>query len=143
MLPARPTVALTRAYRFSAAHYYYDERLSPEENDRRFGPCARRPGHGHDYRLEVTLRAPITLAAGMVFDVRELDAMVQDAILDKLDYRHLNHDVAWFADHLPTSENLALYAWEALVGRLPAATLAGVRIYETADLFAEYRGDAI
>jgi len=141
MLPARPTVALTRAYRFSGAHYYYDESLSPAENDRRFGPCARRPGHGHDYRLEVTLRSAVPPAQGMVFDVRELDAIVQEAILDTLDYRHLNHDVAWFADHLPTTENLALYAWAALVGRLPAGSLAGVRIYENADLFAEYRGE--
>ena len=141
MLPARPTVALTRAYRFSAAHYYYDASLSPEENDRRFGPGARRPGHGHDYRLEVTLRAAITSKGGMVFDVRELDAIVQNALLDRLDYRHLNHDVAWFADRLPTTENLALYAWEALVARLPAGALARVRIFETSDLFAEYRGE--
>lgn len=141
MLPSRPTVALTRAYRFTAAHYYYDAALSPEENDRRFGDCARRPGHGHDYRLEVTLRAAIAPAAGMVFDLRELDGLVKATILDKLDDRHLNHDVAWFADHLPTTENLALYAWNALVGGLPAGILAAVRMYESADLFAEYQGE--
>jgi len=139
MLPARPTIALTRAYRFSAAHYYYDDTLSAEANERRFGAGARRPGHGHDYRLEVTLRAAAPPAQGMVFDVRELDAIVQDAVLDRLDYRHLNHDVAWFADHLPTTENLALFVWDALAGRLSGA-LAVVRIYENADLFAEYRG---
>jgi 6-pyruvoyltetrahydropterin/6-carboxytetrahydropterin synthase len=140
MPPTRSTVSLTRAYRFSAAHYYYDETMTAAENEQRFGACARRPGHGHDYRVEVTLGAAITPATGMVYDVRALDGIVQETVLTPLDYRHLNHDVPYFAGRLPTTENLALFVWEQLAARLPAGILDRVRVYENADLFAEYRG---
>ena len=48
-------VALTRTFRFAAAHYYYDPRLSETENRAAFGKCANRHGHGHNYRVDVTL----------------------------------------------------------------------------------------
>jgi 6-pyruvoyltetrahydropterin/6-carboxytetrahydropterin synthase len=48
------TVRLTRAIEFSASLRYWRSDLSPAENERLFGRATAR--HGHNYRLEVTLR---------------------------------------------------------------------------------------
>ena len=140
MDPDRPVVRLARAYRFSAAHFYWDPHLDSEENERLFGKCANRHGHGHDYRLEVVLQGVPDPATGMLLDLRELDRTVTVAILDGLDHRNLNHQVEFFATRQPTCENLAIYAWQALASRLPAGLLEAVRVHESADLFAEHRG---
>jgi len=136
----RPVVRLARSYRFSAAHFYWDPRLDAEENEKLFGKCANRHGHGHDYRLEVVLQGVPNPETGMLFDLRELDRTVASALLERLDHRNLNHEVEFFAARQPTCENLALYAWQALAGRLPAGRLEAVRVHESADLVAEYRG---
>jgi len=66
-------------------------------------------------------------------------------VLDAWDHRHLNLDAPEFAAAIPTTENLAIAAWKRLE---PAVTDAGgarlnrVRIYETPEIFAEYRGEA-
>jgi 6-pyruvoyltetrahydropterin/6-carboxytetrahydropterin synthase len=47
-------ILLTRKAEFSAAHYYWNDAWSETENQRVFGKCANRNGHGHNYTLEVT-----------------------------------------------------------------------------------------
>jgi 6-pyruvoyltetrahydropterin/6-carboxytetrahydropterin synthase len=136
----RPVVRLVRSYRFSSAHFYWDPRLGLEENEKLFGKCANRHGHGHDYRLDVVLRGVPDPATGMLLDLRELDRTVTGAVLDRLDHRNLNHEVEFFARRQPTCENLAVYAWQSLAGQLPAGLLEAVRIHETGELVAEYRG---
>ena len=46
-------ILLTRKAEFSAAHYYWNDAWSEAENQRIFGKCANRNGHGHNYTLEV------------------------------------------------------------------------------------------
>ena len=50
-------ILLTRKADFSSAHFYWNDAWSEEENVRVFGKCANRQGHGHNYTLEVTVRA--------------------------------------------------------------------------------------
>ena len=64
------------------------------------------------------------------------------ANLSPLDHRHLNHEVEFFATRLPTCENLALFVWQALEGRLPPGLLESVGVHESADLAAEVRRGA-
>lgn len=141
-MAAQPQVEVRRTYRFAAAHHYYDASRSEEENRERFGKCANRHGHGHNYRLDVVLRGPVDPATGMLMDLRRLDAIVHESVLEHLDHRHLNLEVPYFCDNLPTSENLALYVWHELAPRIPRGLLAAVRIHECGDLAAEYRGVA-
>lgn len=136
------TVRLVRAYRFSAAHHYYLPELPAAENERLFGKCANRHGHGHDYRVELTLAGVPDPRTGMLVDLAALDRSVHAAVIEPLDHRHLNHEVAFFATRLPTCENLAWYIWQALAGCLPAALLESVRVLESADLAAEVRRGA-
>jgi 6-pyruvoyltetrahydropterin/6-carboxytetrahydropterin synthase len=136
----RPIVTVTRAYGFAAAHYYHDDSLSPADNLRVFGKCANRHGHGHNYRLEVILRGTPEPRTGMLMDLRELDRIVQAAVLEPLDHRNLNIEVPFFTEHQPTCENLAVWIWRALDGRLPAELEAIVRVREADDLWAEHAG---
>jgi 6-pyruvoyltetrahydropterin/6-carboxytetrahydropterin synthase len=136
-----PHVQVTRSYRFAAAHFYWDDALPPEDNERLFGACANRHGHGHGYRLEVTVRGPVDGRTGMVMDLGALDRAAQDGVLRAVDHRNLNHEVPFFAGRQPTTENLAVFAWQELAARLQGARLVRVRVYESDDLYAEYGGD--
>ena len=128
---------LTRRFSFSAAHRLYSRALSEEENFRVFGKCANRFGHGHDYRLEVTVAGSPDARCGMLLPRGAFDAWVRESVIERLDHRHLNEDVREFANLVPTTENLTLAVeqWlrEGWRRHFPGreCKLSGVRIEET------------
>ena len=138
-------IFLTRRATFSASHYYWNDAWSAEKNEQGFGRCANRNGHGHNYTLEVTVAGQPDGVTGFVVDLKWLKDVIEREVLTAYDHRHLNLEVPEFAKAIPTTENIAIAAW----GRLqPAVTAAGgarlnrVRVYETPEIFAEYRGEA-
>jgi 6-pyruvoyltetrahydropterin/6-carboxytetrahydropterin synthase len=135
---------LTRKAEFSASHYYWNERLSPEENARVFGKCANRNGHGHNYTLEVTVEGEVDPVSGFVVDLKQLKDVIQREVIDAYDHRHLNLEIAEFQSMMPTTENIAIAVWKRLEEeiRSQGAKLHRVRVYETDDLFADYCGEA-
>ena len=135
-------ITLTRAYRFTAAHFYRDPAASDAENEQLFGKCANPHGHGHNYRVEVTLRGTPDRRTGMLLDLRRLDAIVGTHVLEPLDHKNLNLQVPFFTTHQPTCENLARWVWDALATALPPGLLDAVRVHEADDLAAECRGPA-
>lgn len=137
-------ILLTRRASFSASHYYWNETWSAEENSRVFGRCANRNGHGHNYTLEVTVAGEPDPTTGFVVDLKWLKQVIEERIMDAWDHRHLNVEVPEFAHANPTSENLAIAAWNRLapaVHSASGATLSRIRVYETPEIFAEYRGE--
>ena len=135
-------VYLTRKAEFSSAHYYHDPKLSMEENQRIFGKCANLNGHGHNYTLEVTVCGKVDGRSGFVMDLKELKDTMNREVIDALDHRMLNKEVAEFKDAIPTTENLAVAIWDRLQGKLQTARLHRVRLYETPDLFVDFYGEA-
>jgi 6-pyruvoyltetrahydropterin/6-carboxytetrahydropterin synthase len=131
---------ITRRFRFSAAHRYYDESLSPEENQRLFGKCASAHGHGHNYVLDVTVRGPIDPKTGMIVNLKDLKAAVNARVIERYDFKHLNFDVDDFKATQPTCEQIAVTIWNLLDGQIPGCELARLRVYESDELFAEYEG---
>ena len=138
-------VFLTRRATFSASHYYWNDAWSPEKNQQVFGRCANRNGHGHNYTLEVTVAGRPDPITGFVVDLKWLKDVIEREVLAAYDHRHLNLEVPEFAAKVPTTENIAIAAWRRLE---PAVTAAGgarlnrVRVYETPEIFAEFRGEA-
>jgi len=140
-------IFLTRRATFSASHYYWNQDWTAEKNAQVFGRCANRNGHGHNYTLEVTVAGSPDAVTGFVVDLKALKDIIEQNVLAAFDHRHLNLEVAEFAEGklIPTTENIAIAAWNRLA---PAITAAGgakltcVRIYETPEIFAEYRGEA-
>ena len=68
----KPMILLTRKADFSAAHFYYNPAWSEAENERVFGKCANRQGHGHNYTLEVSVAGEIDPVSGFVVDLKQL-----------------------------------------------------------------------
>jgi len=132
-------VYLTRKLCFSAAHQLRVEGLSDEENRRIFGECSRL--HGHNYVLEVTIAGEPDPRTGMVINLFELDAIVKDRVIARLDHRNLNEDVEEFKTTASTVEMIAKYVWERLHGAVPEARLHRVRVWEDQESFADYCGE--
>ena len=125
-------IAVTRRYRFSAAHVLRHPDLSDAENRRVYGKCAHPNGHGHDYGLEVTVGGEPDPITGWIVPPEPLDTAVDEAVLSRFDHAMLNEDPC-FAELVPTAENIARVAREAL--EEPVAALGGsllrVRVRET------------
>ncbi len=134
-------IYLTRKCEFSASHLYHNPTLSAEENRRIFGKCNNPHGHGHNYTLEVTVKGEVDAKSGFVMDLKELKDILNREVMDALDHRNLNKEVAEFATEIPTTENIAIWIWEKLGGQLKTAKLHRVRLYEMQDLFVDYYGD--
>jgi 6-pyruvoyltetrahydropterin/6-carboxytetrahydropterin synthase len=133
---------LTRRVRFSAAHRYFRSDWSEQKNRDVFGACSNPHGHGHNYRLDVTVQAPVSTETGFSVDLAELDAILKDEVVVPLDHQHLNHAVPEFAaGAVPTCENILLWLWPRLERRMPApAVLHRLRLHEDEDLSVEYDG---
>jgi len=135
-------VQLTRKAEFSASHFYWVDSWSPEENQRVFGKCANRNGHGHNYTLEVTVQGKVDPVTGFVVDLKQLKEILEREVVSVYDHRHLNHEVPEFRTMQPTSENIAIAIWRRLEGKIDGANLVKVRVYEMEDLYSDYMGEA-
>ena len=129
----------TRAYTISASHRLHTEELSAEQNRATFGKCNNPFGHGHNYRIEVTVGGPVDPETGMVIDMSTLDAVVDTIVLKRFDHMNLNLDPL-FAHRVSTTENLTIAVFDLLSPELKPAKLASVRIEETENNFFEYSG---
>ncbi len=133
-------VYLTRTEHFCSSHRLFNPEFSEEENLKTYGKCAYPNGHGHNYELEVTVAGIPDPKTGMILDLKKLGDILDKEIVSKVDHRHLNFDVDFLEGVIPTAENLAVVFWNILAPRIPAGTLYAVRVYETPNNFAEYRG---
>jgi 6-pyruvoyltetrahydropterin/6-carboxytetrahydropterin synthase len=134
-------ITLERRYRFSASHLYRRPEWSEAENRARFGKCANLPGHGHNYRLYVTVEGGIDPLTGFAVDLGRLDAVVHERVIERLDHQHLNAALPEFGEGraIPSSENLVRWISEQLAGNLPGGSrLARLRLEEDEDLAAEW-----
>lgn len=130
---------LTRLVEFEASHRYWNPSFSEEENLRVFGKCVSPYGHGHNYKLQVTLSGPIDPLTGMVMNIKTLDRILRE-VSDEFDHKFINLDHPAFRDQIPTTENLICYIygrlkeWLRLHSFLYRLTL--VRLYEEPTLWA-------
>lgn len=106
--------ALTVKTHFSAAHRLAKPELSLEENTEIYGKCARVNGHGHNYHLEVSVVGQIDPRTGMLVDLGDLQQVIDELIVEPMDHTFLNKDIPYFAEVVPTAENIALYIAQTL-----------------------------
>ena len=134
----------TRAYTISASHRLHSDAFSSEQNRATFGKCNNPHGHGHNYRIEVTVGGAIDSATGMVINMASLDAVVNTIGVARFDHMNLNLDPL-FTEKVSTTENLCIAIFELLAAEFKAeafkpAILEKVRIEETENNFFEYSG---
>jgi 6-pyruvoyltetrahydropterin/6-carboxytetrahydropterin synthase len=105
---------LTISTHFSAAHRLALPELTLEQNSEIYGKCARVNGHGHNYHLEVTIKGEIDPRTGMIADLVAFQNAVDHWVVEPLDHTFLNKDIAYFAEVVPTAENIAVYIRDLL-----------------------------
>lgn len=133
-------VTATRVLRFNAAHRIHNPELSDAENRELYGKCNNPNGHGHNYRLEVSVRGPVNERTGYVMDLGVLKRIVEDEIVDQVDHRNLNVDVQFMRGINPTAENIVVACWQLLAPRVAPAMLTKLRLWETENNYVEYEG---
>lgn len=137
-------IYLSRTVDFCASHRLHSPVLSDEENTQLYGRCNNPNGHGHNYRLEVTVGGSIDEKTGMVMDLKALKDLLTQEIVDRVDHKNLNVDVDFLRGVIPTAENIIICFWELLKDRLPAnCKLIEMRLWETDNNVAFYRGEPI
>ena len=110
---------------FSAAHRTHAPRLDEQQNQALYGRCNNPTGHGHNYQVEIGLDPALPL-----------DLSAWSAVWQQLDHRNLSLDLPEFAGRNVVTETIARYIADQLLGVLPVQR---VRLWETADFFAEYQ----
>lgn len=136
-----PKAFVKRTEGFSSAHRLHSNKLSAEKNKEIFGKCNH--VHGHNYKIIVTLYGEIDPITGMVMDIARLKLIMKEELLDNLDHKYIDEDVAYFKDVVSTTENLAVYAWKQMQAGLgdQASLLYEVEIFETDKNVVTYKGD--
>jgi 6-pyruvoyltetrahydropterin/6-carboxytetrahydropterin synthase len=134
-------VYITRKEHFSASHRLFNSAWSYEKNVEVFGKCAWTNGHGHNYELEVTVAGTPPSDTGMVIDLKKLSDIICDEIIDVVDHKHMNFDIDFLKDVIPTAENMAIAFWKILSPKIYGGKLYCIKLYESPNNFVEYRGE--
>ena len=138
-------ISITKIFRFETAHAIFGYE----------GPCAHI--HGHSYELHVRVAAEeqeqgYIDGTGIIIDFKDLKALVQNAVIKKLDHKLVlskdylaattnsfaNQEVVVF-DAEPTAENLLIYIRKEIQNLFPKnIRLRALTLWETRDSYAEW-----
>ncbi|MBT4989110.1 MAG: 6-carboxytetrahydropterin synthase [Rickettsiales bacterium] len=139
----RPIVYITKKLEFCIAHRLINKDLSEAENIAIYDKCYNPNGHGHNYTLEVTLKAPISERTGMVINFTSLKKIVDEHIIELMDHKHLNEDVIHFKEIIPTAENVVVVIWKILQEQIADNMLYKLVLRETDTNIVEYYGEEV
>jgi 6-pyruvoyltetrahydropterin/6-carboxytetrahydropterin synthase len=101
---------------FAAGHYLRNYR----------GKCEN--PHGHNYKVQVTLRGEELDAAGLLLDFKLLKQVMRP-VVDRLDHQMMN-DLEPFLEQNPSAENLARYFYQETNKQLAEMTGGRVTVKE-------------
>jgi 6-pyruvoyltetrahydropterin/6-carboxytetrahydropterin synthase len=133
-------VSIVSTHHFSAAHRLHNPDRDAGWNREVFDKCNNAHGHGHTYGLEVEVEGEVDFETGYVLDFKELKAVVEEAVLRKVERRHLNFDVPFLEGINPTAENIAIALWRELSPRIPRGRLKRLVLHETEKNSVVYEG---
>ena len=135
-------IYITRRERFNAAHRLFKPEYSDEQNLQVFGKCSNPNWHGHNYTLFVTVKGDVNPDTGFLVNLKDLSAIIDLRVIEKLDHRNINLEVDFMYGKLASTENLAIGIWNELSEPIAVmgAALHSIKLYETENNFAEYLG---
>jgi 6-pyruvoyltetrahydropterin/6-carboxytetrahydropterin synthase len=105
------------------------------------GDCSRM--HGHNWKVEVEVKARELDAVGMGVDFKEIKQATRD-ITGRLDHRYLN-ELEPFKRLNPTAENIAAYVYKELGKQLnsQAVQVSAVTLWETERACVRYTEEQV
>ena len=133
-------LSLTLSLQFSSKHRLVSPWLNEAANLEVYGKCGRPGGHGHNYRVEVTVAGTPNPETGWILPRDDFEALIRSALEVEWDHRDLNDSLG--GTFIPTGENLVGWIWRRLSQRLPAhVRLARVGLQETRKNSFAYYGE--
>jgi 6-pyruvoyltetrahydropterin/6-carboxytetrahydropterin synthase len=120
----------------------HNPRFSAAENRRLYGRCNHPSGHGHTYRLAVTVRGPVPPARGRLPVAERLPRLVRTHVLARFDRADLDRLIRPTDGVTSTTEVLAGVLWRILDRAIPGGRLARLRVEETPNNFFELEREA-
>ena len=134
-------IYLTRRERFCAAHRMFRQDWSDEQNQKIFGKCSNPNWHGHNYILWVTIKGEPS-SHGFVMNINILKRIILEKVVNKIDHKNINLEVAFMDGKVATTENLAVAIWNELKSSIEkeGALLHCIKIEETENNSIEYYG---
>lgn len=120
MPPADIPLYLTRRVTFSSGHRYWRQELDLVANRALYGPFASPYNHGHNYVLDVTISGERDARTGMVVNIKTLDDLLQERVVDRFHLRSINDEIPEFKERAPSLENILLTIrdWIAVDGKV-------------------------
>lgn len=134
---------MTRVEYFCAAHRLFNSNFSKEENEKIFGKCAGENGHGHNFKVEVTVCGEVDPTTGMVINLNDLKQIISTRCMCLLDHKNIDKDVDYFRDNgvVSTSENIVVFVWKCLRPHIDLKLDLEVKLHETCKNIFTYHGE--
>lgn len=130
--------AVFRKANFNSAHRLHNPQLDDKTNAAIFGLCNNPNYHGHNYDLIVKLVGEVNLQTGYVFDLKILNDIIKDEIIERFDHKNLNLDTVEFKNLNPTAENIARIIYELLRSKIEEKYDLEITLYETPRNYVVY-----
>lgn len=130
--------AIYRKTTFNAAHRLYNPLFDDKKNNEVFGLCNNPNYHGHNYDLIVKLTGEVDKNTGYVYDMKLLNDLIQNEIIERFDHKNLNLDTLEFKQLNPTAENIARIIYEILRKKIDLKYDLEITLYETPRNYVVY-----
>lgn len=130
--------AVFRKANFNSAHRLHNPHFDDKTNQEVFGLCNNANYHGHNYDLIVKLIGEVDEQTGYVFDLKILNEIIKDEIIERFDHRNLNLDTIEFKTLNPTAENIARIIYELLRVKIDIKYDLEITLYETPRNYVVY-----
>jgi len=130
--------AVFRKANFNSAHRLNNPMFDEKTNAEVFGLCNNPNYHGHNYDLIVKLVGEVDPATGYVFDLKVLNEIIKDEIIERFDHKNLNLDTIEFKTLIPTAENIARVIYDILRLKIESKFEIEITLYETPRNYVVY-----
>jgi 6-pyruvoyltetrahydropterin/6-carboxytetrahydropterin synthase len=123
--------SVIRKVSFNSAHRLHNPKWDEKKNNEVFGLCNNPNYHGHNYELHVKVTGTIDPETGYVIDLKILNDVLQEEIVERFDHRNINLDIPEFKNLNSTAENIAKVIYDLLKPKLDPQLKVQITLYET------------
>lgn len=134
-------ISIKRISHFNAAHRLNVSHWTAKQNEVYFGKCNNEHYHGHNYKIEVCVSGILNPESGYLMDLKILQNIIDEEIIEPWDHKNLNLQVQEFKELNPTAENIAIVAYEKIKNRIDKKLQLKIILHETERNSVEYQGE--
>lgn len=130
--------AVFRKANFNSAHRLNNPLFDEKTNVEVFGLCNNPNYHGHNYDLIVKVVGDVNPSTGYVYDLKILNDLIKNEIIERFDHKNLNLDTIEFKTLIPTAENIARVIYDILKLKIDSKFEIEITLYETPRNYVVY-----